>query len=992
MAAPRNNIHYIPLGSPFLRTLVDGLLHRSNGDPQALMRMNVLLPTRRAVREMVDLFLDATGGKPILLPRLQAIADVDDEELEIMVTAARGTPPDLPVAITPLAREMILVQLIRARGDTQDYTRATALAAALAQLMDSVENEGLSLDQLDALVAAEFATHWQVTLQFLDIIRHAWPAILAERGQVGPATRRNMLLHLLADHWRDMPPDHPVIIAGVSGSLPAVAGLMDVVRHLPQGEIILSGFDPDIDAVAAEQLDPQHPQFELQALLRRFDVHTDTVTVWPQMADHPIVSAAQSRRWLWQQVMAPASFTANWANLRAQIDDEYRARIQKALSDIQVVEADTPRDEALAIAMLVRRALLVPAETVAIVTPDRALARDIMQACARFGIAVNDSAGLPLSETTPARLMRLLLQVVETDFHPVAVLALLRHPMVSTKIFPSPLVDMLDRFGLRGLRPGSTPDDFMADITKRCASHSPVIEMTQRMMAMIAPLCEAGARTGHGWVTAHVRVFEDFCGDDASIWHDDAGEVLAGLLSRLLDPAAALPDFDRADYTAFIDHLMGKMPVNTKGNDHPRVALLGVYESRLMAADHVILAGFNEGGWPVDPGADPWMSRAMRREFGLPAREVSVGRTALDVLQLVAAPHVVLTRTRRVDGAPSIPSRWLQRLDTLLRALDIHPDEIRANQILTDVRAIDAATGDITPVTRPAPCPPVAMRPTELSATQIETLMCDPYGFYADKILRLRQIDELDMDVDQRITGIVMHRVLQLFVAANPDALPPDAASILYALLDRVLGDQVRDSVIRSMITPRLRRALDEYLVAEEEWRETGARALLFETKWSMAIDVDQIPHLITARLDRLDRTVDGRAAVLDYKTGSTLPSIGRIETGVAPQLPVELMVVEQGAAVDGQFKAMPVAVAGLWQVNPRQSRIVKWETDGKNDIDMLRAQTHDGVLRLLRQFRDPAQGYASLPDAGRVPKFSNYTHLARVEEWGGALAEEESE
>ena len=45
---------------------------------------------------------------------------------------------------------------------------------------------------------------------------------------------------------------------------------------------------------------------------------------------------------------------------------------------------------------------------------------------------------------------------------------------------------------------------------------------------------------------------------------------------------------------------------------------------------------------------------------------------------------------------------------------------------------------------RPAPIPPLELRPTQLSVTNIERLMCNPYGVYARYILKLYPLDELE--------------------------------------------------------------------------------------------------------------------------------------------------------------------------------------------------------------------------------------------------------
>src|SRR5262245_50134578 len=82
----------------------------------------------------------------------------------------------------------------------------------------------------------------------------------------------------------------------------------------------------------------------------------------------------------------------------------------------------------------------------------------------------------------------------------------------------------------------------------------------------------------------------------------------------------------------------------------------------------------------------------------------------------------------------------------------------------------------------PAPRPPVATRPRELSVTRVETWMRDPYSIYARHILKLRPLDPLDASPGLAERGIFIHSALDEFVRTLPGPLPPDALERLLAL------------------------------------------------------------------------------------------------------------------------------------------------------------------------------------------------------------------
>ena len=78
-----------------------------------------------------------------------------------------------------------------------------------------------------------------------------------------------------------------------------------------------------------------------------------------------------------------------------------------------------------------------------------------------------------------------------------------------------------------------------------------------------------------------------------------------------------------------------------------------------------------------------------------------------------AAPDVVLTRSRAWT-APHRPSRWLLRLDTVLRGLNLHGIiDAEAEQWLSWVEQLDRPE-EVRPVQAPEPRPPLSARPRSL--------------------------------------------------------------------------------------------------------------------------------------------------------------------------------------------------------------------------------------------------------------------------------------
>ena len=297
-------IFSIPAGLPFLDALVAGL-PRSDGDPLALTRTTILLPTRRAARSLSEAFLRASEGRALLLPRLVPVGDLAVEDLAF-ADEDNGAAIEIPPALPPLRRQLLLTQLVLKFAERTTGAlapgQAAPLARELARFLDEVQTARGDFAALQALAPDHFAAHWQQVLKFLGIVTEHWPAQLAAEGALDPAERRNRVLAARIAAWEKNPPRDPVIAAGLIGGIPAVADIVAAVARLPRGTIVLPGLDltgADRSSVAA---DPTHPQHLMARLLDRLGIEPDLVSPWPGSE-----TAISPRAKLVRAALAPAS-------------------------------------------------------------------------------------------------------------------------------------------------------------------------------------------------------------------------------------------------------------------------------------------------------------------------------------------------------------------------------------------------------------------------------------------------------------------------------------------------------------------------------------------------------------------------------------------------------------------------------------------------------------------------------------------------------------
>ena len=390
-----STIFNLPPSLPFADALAAGLMKETKDAPETLSQYLILLPSRRACRNLQEAFLRQSDGVPIMLPRLSPIGDVDEEDL--LLNNAISDIEQIPPAMPAIKRQALLSQLICALPNfANNIEAAVRLAKTLGQLMDQIYTENLDLTKLpEAVDQEDFADHWQVTVNFLEILSIEWPKILEKHGMIDGADRRNRLINALNTQWQTNPPSHPVIVAGSTGSIPATSGLLKTISRLPKGCIILPGLDQNMAAEAWDMIEEGHPQNTLKLLLNHLESTRENVKLWPQA--NPINEMQKMREQFISHFMAPPDYTHEWQKIK--INTTQKEDLENSLKDVRLVECETLGQEAQIIALLIRETLEQDQQTIALITPNRHLARRVSTYCQKWGIKVDDSAGMPLHQT-----------------------------------------------------------------------------------------------------------------------------------------------------------------------------------------------------------------------------------------------------------------------------------------------------------------------------------------------------------------------------------------------------------------------------------------------------------------------------------------------------------------------------------------------------------------------------------------------------------------
>ncbi len=958
---------------PFADALAEGLIAQFG---TVLSLGVVLVPNNRAATAIQDAFV-RKSEHGLLLPRLVPIGDPDlGEHVGAALDPLDQEP--IPPVVDPLQRQMILAKMLQENLPVEkmgaiDGAQAMRLAADLGRVLDQLTVERKSPSDLIDLDLGNLSEHWNNSLTLLKIVLEEWPLRLAKLGRIDMSDRRNRQLDRMAERWRIDPPSGFVVAAGISTGAPAIASLVRQVSRLAQGQVVLAGLDlkmPDEEWAALAGDEKQypvetHPQFHLWQLLDRMDVARAEVKEWQWGHD----DAPRARRGARvSMALAPAAFTHKWVDLTAK---------DRRFANVYALELPTPAEEAQAIALALREAIMIPGQTAALVTPDRQLATRVSALLQRWDIQADDSAGRPLSATLPGTLLLALAGAAAEHFHAVPLLNLLKHPLVANGDERLAWLDGVRSLDLALRGPQAAPglngiDQFLAAGDHRTApqreratawwndvkpSLMPLedgFRANAGLPAMLAGICQAaGALSGE------------------KVWAGQEGRALSALIDSLVQWELDAPWATADALPHLLRNLMDDVAVRPAQGGHPRLSIWGLLEAKLQSADVMILGGLNEGVWPQLSGTDPWLAPAIRRQLGLPSMERRIGLSAHDLVGAMAADQVLLTRAKRDSRSPTVASRFWLRLKTFTGGFELPA-------LRYDLLALALDKGVGQRVGRPRPVPLPEHRPRSISVTEVDGLKADPYAFYARKILKLLPLQAPGEEPDAAWRGTFLHEVLGDW--GNVDKFQ---SGLLLPRLRAAFASSGLHPVVRAMWEPRFEQAATQFEAFVDEQRAEGRHPIAAETQGSVELDGIKL----TGQADRIDRLKTGELAIVDYKTGAA-PSDKKVQEGYALQLGLIGHIAQSGG-----FKGIeaPATYFEYWS----QSR------DSDKSYGRITSPTHGTsrsknksdpdkfVEEMLGHFRSAAANWL-LGDAPFTAKlhpdyaFADYDHLMRLEEWQG--------
>ena len=960
------NIYGISVGHDFSDSFTKGLIERfKNCDPDYITKTTLYVNTNRMSENIKDSFSRLAPG---FLPKIYSITDLRHLAIEHAL-------PDL---LDPLEEQLELNELIKKYleelPNTAPQSASFDLAYDLINLRNEMHSESVSVEKVRSLSQAEVSIHWQQSLKFLNIIFNYWGETKTKESL---ECINSKVIYIISKEWIKRPPKYPIIIAGSTGSRGITQAFMKLVAKQQLGSVVLPGFDFNQtkkvwDSFNRTAYFEDHPQYRYYKLINALSMKPENVEKWiasnsNELIKNNFVSLA----------LRPAPVTDQW------LEEGPKLGSLKAICDtLTLIETSTLREEASAIALCIRKAV-EDNKSISLITPDKYLTRQVTAALGRWNLIPDNSAGQPLSSTPPGIFLRQVCNLIGHKVTAEHLIPLLKNPLTNTgaQLRGEHLNHVRElEITLRNGSGGYLPilRFLKTKIDENKSKNNKILwaDWVYKLFKDIETLKTGSLNSfAKNLIDLSENLSNGPSGQQGSLWEKNSGEIAKKILDSLMSAGKKKYITTSIEFKTIITSILSKEKVRETTNAHPLIKIWGTIDARATSTEITILGSMNDGIWPPITRIDPWLSRSMRKEAGLLSPERKIGLVAHDFQQGISSAQVIISRSKRLNDTPAIPSRWLNRITNLLKGLgedgsrQLTEIKNRGEFWVSMAKEIEAPEEIKGYSKRPSPVPPLITRPAKLSVTQIETLIRDPYSIYARHILNLKKLQPLKQEASPLLKGIIIHKILLKFSEKTKNDPNFEKSGVLEDLTEKIFEEEVPWPAIRAIWKEQFRKVIPLFL-KDESLRRTIATPLFFEHPGSTYFK--EINMSLTAIADRIDRTNSNELIIYDYKSGKP-PTLKQIST-FHKQLLLEALIAKEGSFKDIQAKHVNlINYVSLHHAHANTPKPLSTE-----DVE----NTRNEFFTLINHYKDPKSGYTARLRMEKVSFSSDYDHLSRYGEW----------
>lgn len=892
--------------------------------------LKVFLPNQRSCRELKMLFLQKKSH--FFLPQIKAISDISFEDFFEFLPqekAQKAIEEILEIKVLSqneasffLSEELKKINFF----SNLDFEQNFRIALSLKSLFEEIEREKIDITKLDEIDESNLAKHRQLTLDLIKDFYVSSKNSLLKKNILLPAAYQNLIIKKFCELANEQDFSQPTIIAGSTGSMLSSRNLIKAISKNKNGYVLLFGMNGE------NFLDENHPQFFLNSLLNFLEIDKNSVQ---NLCEEKFQLSLKDRQKLLSTLSLPAAQTIKWQDSKLEI-------AASAIEDIQIIEAQNLAQEARALVLALKENF-AKAKTAAVISNNSALLNLVALGLKAESLPFNDSRNLGIFDSKLINFLLLIAEFWESDFDSNNLLALLKSELCGNLYDQKTLNEFEIKIlrqdrkenGFRGIAAkiknygDENLEKFLKDFTKR-TSHEAANDLASHIKHLILTAENLSKKT---WLEllknepAQQEIFtcfEELKLQKISLKKEKISEVLKLVLSQI-------------NYFE-------------KSNAAAPIQLLSTIEARLLNFDLVAIASLNEGDFPTIP-EENWLGKKIKHDLGIEHSLKKIGQNFYDFCNYLSNSSVIISRSTSSNGAHLIESPFLLKLKTLCKKLEIELKILQPAQAQNLAQASEIKAAN--------PKPKKEFRPKKFSITEISKLLADPYAIYAQKVLRLKNLDEIDFEPSYAQFGSFVHKALEEFVKAKKTENFLEESKIIFT--EFFLAQEAQLTW------------LPKFVNIFSDFEQKNAQFLALRNYAEIPVKLVLGDFLISGKIDRVILDEANRAEIFDYKTGET-PTKTKVIDGSEPQLTIAALALLEGVIEEKiNLKAEEISGLNYWKVSATKEGEIKKVCEKEEEIKILLSATKSGLERLLGYFNDEEVGYFS------SGKNKDFWHLSRA-------------
>ena len=325
----------------------------------------------------------------------------------------------------------------------------------------------------------------------------------------------------------------------------------------------------------------------------------------------------------------------------------------------------------------------------------------------------------------------------------------------------------------------------------------------------------------------------------------------------------------------FFKQLIGSETLSFQGEPLQGLQLMGMLETRVLDFENVILTSVNEGVLPANSSQNTFIPFDVKVEFGLPTYREKDAIFSYHFFRLIqrAKNVYILYNTEHDSFGSGEKSRFVTQLEMLKK--DFSEKIISPKVVTSPVKLKEISKSTQTEERLKV------IAESGLSPSALTNYLYNPIAFYKQKILRIREFDDVEETVAANTMGTGVQEVLDelykpfvgLFLTIENVV---EMQQKVEELTQKHFKIQFKDGDISTgknrLIFEVAKRFTQNFLSQEKTLlkdKNNQLKIIDTEKKYAFEIEVDGIDFLIKihGEVDRVDE-LNGITRIIDYKTG----------------------------------------------------------------------------------------------------------------------------